>query len=124
MLFTSLPQALDHGSGIAGIVVAMVFIGIGVGGIKATVNAFIGMRSPVTYDVNLDLTVGFFFPLCSNRRSVLQYEISSNYDQEEGNCSYRPNVDTSIYLQCLLLVSFCFGLHVPCRCYYTNEFTG
>lgn len=44
MLFTSLPQALDRGSGIAGIVVAMVFIGIGVGGIKATVNVFIGMR--------------------------------------------------------------------------------
>ncbi|PQE28706.1 PTR2-Di-and tripeptide permease protein [Rutstroemia sp. NJR-2017a WRK4] len=42
MLFTSLPPALDHGAGVPGIVIAMIFIGIGVGGIKATVNAFIG----------------------------------------------------------------------------------
>jgi dipeptide/tripeptide permease len=42
MLFTSLPPALDHGAGIPGIAIAMIFIGIGVGGIKATVNAFIG----------------------------------------------------------------------------------
>ncbi|PQE20603.1 oligopeptide transporter protein [Rutstroemia sp. NJR-2017a BBW] len=42
MLFTSLPPALDHGAGVSGIAIAMIFIGIGVGGIKATVNAFIG----------------------------------------------------------------------------------
>ncbi|KAM3086336.1 peptide transporter ptr2 [Clarireedia jacksonii] len=42
MLFTSLPPALDYRAGIPGIASAMVFIGIGVGGIKATANAFIG----------------------------------------------------------------------------------
>ncbi|APA08595.1 hypothetical protein sscle_04g033650 [Sclerotinia sclerotiorum 1980 UF-70] len=42
MLFTSLPPALDHDAGLPGIAISMVLIGIGVAGIKATVNAFIG----------------------------------------------------------------------------------
>jgi POT family proton-dependent oligopeptide transporter len=42
MLLTSIPPAINHGAAGAGIAVAMVFIGLGVGGVKATINVFIG----------------------------------------------------------------------------------
>lgn len=42
MLLTSLPVALDHGAGVPGLAIAMFFIGLGVGGIKSTMNPFIG----------------------------------------------------------------------------------
>ncbi|KAL2257918.1 hypothetical protein VTK26DRAFT_8974 [Humicola hyalothermophila] len=42
MFATSLPVALDNGAGIPGLALSMVFIGLGVGGVKATISPFIG----------------------------------------------------------------------------------
>lgn len=41
---TSLPASLDHNAGLPGFISAMVLIGIGVGGVKATLPPFLGMR--------------------------------------------------------------------------------
>lgn len=56
MLLTSLPQALDHKVGIPGIVISMVLVGTGVGGIKPTVNAFIGMITALNSSIHPILT--------------------------------------------------------------------
>ncbi|KAI4097054.1 MAG: hypothetical protein LQ339_006848 [Xanthoria mediterranea] len=42
LLLTSLPVALDHGAGLPGLVLAMVFIGLGAGCIRATYFPFLG----------------------------------------------------------------------------------
>ncbi len=39
---TSLPSSLQHGAGVGGLAVAMVLIGLGLGGVKATISPFIG----------------------------------------------------------------------------------
>lgn len=53
LLLTSLPVALDHGAGLPGLVVAMVFIGLGAGCIRATYFPFLGKLawSPIAEDV-------------------------------------------------------------------------
>jgi proton-dependent oligopeptide transporter, POT family len=52
MFATSLPVALDNGAGVPGLAVAMILIGLGVGGVKSTVSPFIGQfelkTSPLT----------------------------------------------------------------------------
>lgn len=42
LLLTSLPVALDHGAGLPGLVLAMIFIGLGAGCIRATYFPFLG----------------------------------------------------------------------------------
>ncbi|KAK4155284.1 putative peptide transporter ptr2 [Chaetomidium leptoderma] len=42
MFATSLPAALDNGAGVPGLAVSMVFIGLGIGGVKSTITPFIG----------------------------------------------------------------------------------
>jgi proton-dependent oligopeptide transporter, POT family len=42
MTATSAPIALEHNAGIAGLAVAMVLIGLGVGGVLSTIGPFIG----------------------------------------------------------------------------------
>jgi len=42
MFATSLPASLDHGGGVPGLAIAMVLIGLGVGGVKATISPFLG----------------------------------------------------------------------------------
>lgn len=42
MFTTSLPTALENGAGLGGLVCAMVLIGLGVGGVKATHSPFLG----------------------------------------------------------------------------------
>lgn len=44
MFATSLPVALDSGAGVPGLALTMVLIGLGVGGVKATISPFIGER--------------------------------------------------------------------------------
>jgi POT family proton-dependent oligopeptide transporter len=46
MFATSLPVALDNGAGIPGLAVSMLFIGLGVGAVKATISPFIGDQYP------------------------------------------------------------------------------
>jgi len=46
MFATSLPIALDNGAGIPGLAVAMIFIGLGTGGVKSTISPFIGDQYP------------------------------------------------------------------------------
>ena len=42
MFATSLPASLHHGGGVPGLAIAMVLIGLGVGGVKATISPFLG----------------------------------------------------------------------------------
>jgi dipeptide/tripeptide permease len=46
LLVTSLPVALERGAGVPGLGVAMVFIGLGAGCVKATYFPFLGMFMP------------------------------------------------------------------------------
>lgn len=49
LLLTSLPVALDHGAGLPGLVLAMVFIGLGAGCIRATYFPFLGTFAMVSH---------------------------------------------------------------------------
>ena len=42
LITTSVPVSLAHGGGLPGLIVAMFVIGIGVGGVKATIGPFLG----------------------------------------------------------------------------------
>lgn len=44
---TSLPAALDRGAEIGGFVASMIFVGLGVGGVKATFFPFLGTEFSV-----------------------------------------------------------------------------
>jgi len=46
MFATSLPIALEKGAGIPGLALSMVFIALGIGGIKSTMSPFIGDQYP------------------------------------------------------------------------------
>jgi len=39
---TSIPAALENGAGLPGLIITMVIMGMGVGGVKATIGPFIG----------------------------------------------------------------------------------
>lgn len=58
LLLTSLPVALDHGAGLPGLVLAMVFIGLGAGCIRATYFPFLGKLacSPIPEDATHSLS--------------------------------------------------------------------
>lgn len=70
MLFTtSLPTALDHGAGIGGVAVSMVFIGLGVGAVKATFFPFLGAEWGFCPDM-VALSLFFFTkPISTSRRN-------------------------------------------------------
>lgn len=42
LLLTSLPFALDRGAGLGGLIASMALIGMGQGGVKATISHFLG----------------------------------------------------------------------------------
>lgn len=42
LLITSLPPLLRHGSGLPGLIVALIIISLGVGGVKSTLPPFLG----------------------------------------------------------------------------------
>lgn len=42
LLITSIPQLLRHGSGLPGLIIAMIIISLGVGGVKSTLPPFLG----------------------------------------------------------------------------------
>ncbi len=44
LVTTSLPVSLSHGAGLPGLIVAMFIVGLGVGGVKATIGPFIGIN--------------------------------------------------------------------------------
>lgn len=45
MFVTSLPVALESGAGVPGLGLSMFLIGLGIGGVKATISPFIGQSS-------------------------------------------------------------------------------
>jgi POT family proton-dependent oligopeptide transporter len=45
LLITSLPPLLEQGSGLPGLVVALIIISLGVGGVKSTLPPFLGQSS-------------------------------------------------------------------------------
>jgi POT family proton-dependent oligopeptide transporter len=45
LLITSLPPLLEQGSGLPGLVVAVIIISLGVGGVKSTLPPFLGQSS-------------------------------------------------------------------------------
>jgi len=45
LLLTSIPQAIEAGAGLGGVVVSFMLIGLGIGGIKSSVAPFTGTHS-------------------------------------------------------------------------------
>lgn len=52
MFATSLPGPLHHGAGIGGLVSAMILIGLGLGGVKATISPFIGRVGRSIFEIH------------------------------------------------------------------------
>ena len=50
LLLTSIPQAIEAGAGLGGLIGAFVLIGLGIGGVKSSAAPFTGMRSNNTLD--------------------------------------------------------------------------
>ena len=45
LVTTSIPAALDRGAGLPGLIITMLIMGLGVGGVKATIGPFMGAKS-------------------------------------------------------------------------------
>lgn len=95
---TSLPSLLDYESGVAGLVITMVLIGLGVGGTKAAITPFIGTVLPSSTTSSDKSNKGI--------RGSIPGEALPNQDPADRRArDHRSNSNLTICVQRLLLVS-------------------
>jgi POT family proton-dependent oligopeptide transporter len=75
LFVTSLPAVEDHSTELAGLAISMILLGLGIGGIKATISPFIGssFMSIAGQKLHNILTL--------NRRSVFYYDPTASDDK-------------------------------------------